>query len=177
MIRYGSKEIAAKARESLNSAVIGGGPITADFATDADIGSFFEQTMDWSSNPFPANTFGSQWSFQNSPKNPAPVDGTAATAGTTSLQHPGGDDKSAPGMPWGAGGTVPVPSQLWGSNQGPGAVGSRFMAPQGTTGMWSFGAGFSRDVEPQSGSNENGLVSPSMTTFLPPGLLNGGESA
>ena len=165
----------------MNSAVIGGGPITADFATDADIGSFFEQTMDWSSNAVPGNLVGTHWAFQNNPKNVASADGTVAVLEpsnvSASLPAHANGDKSTPDLPWGVGGVAPLPSQLWGSMQGPGAVGNRFMAPQGTTGMWSFGAGFPQEVESQSGSNENGLVSPSMTTFLPPGLLNGGESA
>ena len=233
LIRYGSMEEAAKARAALNGLMLSGTQVVADFATDSDIGSFFEQTMDWSANPFPSNTYGNQWSFQNvlgstatsdsiqsaakapTVKNQPPVTsseqsvpkinnpapgmqwGVAVGAlpsqglapgeqskmnpttpqwgtGSQSSEHPGTKlNSGTPGMPWGsASGSTPVPSYLWGSgpSQQPPALGGNFSQ---VPSMWSFPAGVPRDVEPQSGSGD-GLVSPSMTTFLPPGLLNGG---
>lgn len=234
LIRYGSMEEAAKARAVLNGMILGGSQVAADFATDSDIGSFFEQTMDWSANPFPSNTYGNQWSFQNvlgsavtsdniqsttkapigkvlpgvpSTEQPAPkvnnpphgmqwgstigtlpspsqglVIGEQSKVNAPSPQwaigpqgseQPGAkSNTAAPSVPWGSvPGHAPAPSYLWGS--GPSqqtALGGNFSQ---VPSMWSFPAGVQRDVEPQSGSGD-GLVSPSMTTFLPPGLLNGG---
>lgn len=227
LIRYGSMEEAAKARTALNGLMLSGTQMVADFATDSDIGSFFEQTMDWSANPFPSNTYGNQWSFQNvlgsaatsesiqnppkAPiaKNQPPVTSTeqpapkvnnpapgmqwgapsqglsvseqsskvnAPTAqwgpGSQSNEQPGTKpNTAAPSVPWGsAPGAAPVPSYLWGSGPSQPALGGNYSQ---VPSMWSFPAGVPRDVEPQSGSGD-GLVSPSMTTFLPPGLLNGG---
>lgn len=232
LIRYGSMEEAAKARSALNGMMLGGSQVAADFATDSDIGSFFEQTMDWSANPFPSNTYGNQWSFQNmlgsaatsdsiqsatktpigknpptvtsteqsAPKvnNPAPGMQWGSTVGALPTQGLAVGEQSnvnaptpqwavgsqgseqpvakpntaAPSVPWGnAPGSAPVPSYLWGSgpSQQPVLGGNFSQVPS----MWSFPAGVPRDVEPHSGSGD-GLVSPSMTTFLPPGLLNGG---
>lgn len=234
LIRYGSMEEAAKARAVLNGMILGGSQVAANFATDSDIGSFFEQTMDWSANPFPSNTYGNQWSFQNvlgsavtsdniqsttkapigkvlpgvpSTEQPAPkvnnpphgmqwgstigtlpspsqglVIGEQSKVNAPSPQwaigpqgseQPGAkSNTAAPSVPWGSvPGHAPAPSYLWGS--GPSqqtALGGNFSQ---VPSMWSFPAGIQRDVEPQSGSGD-GLVSPSMTTFLPPGLLNGG---
>ena len=93
--------------------------------------------------------------------------------GSQSSEQPGTKPNTGtPGMPWGSSpGATPVPSYLWGSgpSQQPAHAGNFSQVPS----MWSFPAGVPRDVEPQSGSGD-GLVSPSMTTFLPPGLLNGG---
>lgn len=225
-------EEAAKARTALNGLMLSGTQVEADFATDSDIGSFFEQTMDWSANPFPSNTYGNQWSFQNvlgsaatsdsiqagakapiaksqppvtsteqpAPKvnNPAPgmqwgaavgalpsqglapgeqskvnAPTTQWGAGSQVSEQPGAKpNTAAPSVPWGSAPVVaPTPSYLWGSGptQPPVLGGNFSQVPS----MWSFPAGVPRDVEPQSGSGD-GLVSPSMTTFLPPGLLNGG---
>lgn len=231
LIRYGSMEEAAKARTALNGLMLSGTQVVADFATDSDIGSFFEQTMDWSANPFPSNTYGNQWSFQNvlgsaaandsiqtaakAPlvKNPAPaapneqpapkvnnpatgmqwgtavgpmppqgipggeqakVNAPAAQwgSGSQGSEQPGvKPNTTAPSIPWGsAPGAAPVPSYLWGSGPSQQVLGGNFSQ---VPSMWSFPAGIPRDAEPQSGSGD-GLVSPSMTTFLPPGLLNGG---
>ena len=229
LIRYGSMDEAAKARVALNGLMLNGTQVAADFATDSDIGSFFEQTMDWSANPFPSNTYGNQWSFQNvlgagtasngvqttaksplannpsaavseqspakitnatsglqwgAPVAPIPVQAIPAaekSIGNTPVvqwgsvsqgsEHPGiKSNSSAPGMPWGsAPGASPAPSYLWGSGPSPHAPGGNFSQ---VPSMWSFQTGISRDSEP-TGSGD-ALVSPSMTTFLPPGLLNGG---
>ncbi|KAK3728493.1 hypothetical protein QZH41_002360 [Actinostola sp. cb2023] len=68
LIRYGSKDQAATMRKVLNGMAVQGGKLAADFATNGDIAGFFEQPVDWSANPFPANSsYGSHWSaFQNS---------------------------------------------------------------------------------------------------------------
>lgn len=175
LIRYGSKDQASNARAALNGLGIGGSTVIADFATDGDIGSFFEQTMDWSANPFPSNNFGNHWSFQNSLAT-APSDASQSQAQPTVIKPtPGATGEqpkvptSNPSMQWG---NAPIPpSQLWSTTQP--SLGNNFVqAPS----MWAFPSGATRDVDPQSNPGENGLVSPSMTTFLPPGLLNGGES-
>ena len=231
LIRYGSMEEAAKARALLNGLILNGTQMGADFATDADIGSFFEQTMDWSANPFPSNTYGNQWSFQNvlgsvaansnvvqgapvrnqlppstgseqsgckipppiavvqwgAPIGPMSVQGNCSggqlgskpnplTAqwgtGSQGSEQAGTKPTQGPGVQWGSGpGTVALPSYLWGSGPSRQIVGGNFAQ---VPSMWSFPAGVPHEAESQSGSGENGLVSPSMTTFLPPGLLNGG---
>ena len=171
--------------------VLPGGQITADFATDGDIAGFFEQPVDWSNNPFPLNsTYGNHWSFQNIPglgtgealgalgapglQRPAsqPEQGGASENKTTSV--PSLTPGPPPNLQWGNSSTAntQVPSQLWGAPL-PGAnVGFNSQVPS----LWSFATNDNNEGNPQSGTNENGLVSPSMTTFLPPGLLNGGES-
>jgi len=220
---------AAKARTALNGLMLSGTQVVADFATDSDIGNFFEQTMDWSANSFPSNTYGNQWSFQtvlgSSPasdgiqtvakaplvKNPAPatpseqlkVDKPAPGSqwdvavgpmpqlgmpggeqpkvnapftqwgsGSQSSEQPGAKPNTvAPSIPWGnTPGAAPVPSYLWGSGPSQRVLGGNFSQ---VSSMWSFLEGMPLDAEPQSGSGD-WLVSPSMTTFLPPGLLNGG---
>ena len=56
LIRYGNKEEAAKAHASLDGLILAGSRMTANFATDSDIGSFFEQNSDWST-PQPSTTW------------------------------------------------------------------------------------------------------------------------
>lgn len=185
LIRYGSKDQAASARNVLNGMVTQGGKLAADFAMDSDIAGFFEQPVDWSNNPFPLNSaYGNHWSFQN-----IPGMGTGEAPSAPGLQRPTSqpdqgvpsEDKTTsmpsltpgppPNMQWGISGTTnaQVPSQLWGAPL-PGAFNSQVPS------LWSFATSDNNEGTPQSGTNENGLVSPSMATFLPPGLLNGGES-
>lgn len=175
LIRYGSKDQAATMRKVLNGINTQGGQLVADFATDSNIAAFFEQQVDWSSNPLPDNSsHRNHWpGFQNSP-------GQGDTRGNPLLNQVTTDNKPPSSLPpttamppssmnWGNPGTTPIPSQLWGTTL-PGS--NTAFASQG---MWSFGG----NQEPSSqtgGSSDNGLVSPSMATFLPPGLLNGGES-
>ena len=161
LIRYGSKEQARDARAALNGRSVAGTALTADFASDGDIGSFFEQTMDWTPGATPGNTPGNQWSFSGT----GPSDVTAAKPSP----HPRGEVPIVnPAGQWGQ--APAVPSQLWGSAKP--LVGGNFVqAPS----MWSFPSGAQSEGDSQSGAGENGLVSPSMATFLPPGLLNSSE--
>jgi trinucleotide repeat-containing gene 6 protein len=190
LIRYGSKDQAASARNVLNGTLVQGGQLAADFATDGDIAGFFEQPVDWSTSPFPSNsTFGNHWSFQN-------IIGSGSGPGETSSAAPGmqrptsnpdqgipSEDKPTtsippmtggppPNMQWGNSGPAHVPSQLWGAPMPGTNTGFSSQVPS----MWSFGTSANNEGPPQPGASENGLVSPSMATFLPPGLLNGGES-
>ena len=88
LIRYGSMDEAAKARIALNGLMLGGTQVVTDFATDSVIGSFFEQTMDWSTNPFPSNTYGNQWSFQNVLGSSPVSDGIQTVAKAALVKNP-----------------------------------------------------------------------------------------
>ncbi|XP_032234471.2 trinucleotide repeat-containing gene 6A protein isoform X1 [Nematostella vectensis] len=170
LIRYSNKDQAASARNNLNGMMVKGMQLIADFATDSDIGGFFEQTPDWSNNPMPPNpSFGNPWSFGTVDPN-RPLGSTQGLEKTPQGPPPQMPAMVPPGMQWGS--SSQLPAQLWGNSHPGAATGFPSQVPS----MWSFSGGAPRDVEPQSGTNENGLVSPSMTTFLPPGLLNGGES-
>lgn len=138
LIRYGNKEEAAKAHAHLNSLVLAGSRLSADFATDSDIGSFFEQNSDWSV-PQPTTT------WANAP--------TALVKTEPSTQWPG----SKPLFP---------SSELWSYSQAGGLAG----------GVWSTPPTSRREGDQSATVTENGITSPSMVTFLPPGLLNSGES-
>lgn len=148
LIRYGSKEEASKAHASLNGLLLGGNHITADFATDSDIGSFFEQTTDWSTSgamPAPPIT---TWAS-------APMGKTEPNVG----QWPGAKPRLPP---------TSFSSELWTFAQ-PG-LGTN------VSNVWSTPGNSRREGEQSPAVSENGITSPSMVTFLPPGLLNGGES-
>lgn len=54
-----------KVRVVLNGLMLNGIQVVVDFVIDSDIGSFFEQIMDWSVNLFFSNIYGNQWFFQN----------------------------------------------------------------------------------------------------------------
>lgn len=54
-----------KVRVVLNGLLLNGIQVVVDFVIDSDIGSFFEQIMDWSVNLFFSNIYGNQWFFQN----------------------------------------------------------------------------------------------------------------
>ena len=82
LIRYGHKEEAAKAHASLNGLVLAGSRLTANFATDSDIGSFFEQNSDWSA-PQPATT------WANAPTSLAKTEPSSQWPGTKPLFPPG----------------------------------------------------------------------------------------
>jgi trinucleotide repeat-containing gene 6 protein len=142
LIRYGNKDEAAKAHASLNGLVLAGSRLTADFATDSDIGSFFEQNSDWSA-PQPITT------WANAP--------TSLPKTEPSTQWPG----SKPLFP-----PANFSSELWSYNQAGGLA----------SGVWSTPPTSRRDGEHSAAVTENGITSPSMVTFLPPGLLNSGES-
>ena len=144
LIRYGNKEEALKAHASLNGLVLAGSRLTADFATDSDIGSFFEQNSDWSTAPAPITTW--------------------ANASASSLA------KTEPNTQWPGSKPLLPPSnfssELWSYNQAGGLA----------SGVWSTPPTSRRDGEQSTTVTENGITSPSMVTFLPPGLLNSGES-
>ena len=144
LIRYGNKEEALQAHASLNGLVLAGSRLTADFATDSDIGSFFEQNSDWSTAPAPITTWAN-----------APASSLAKTEPNT--QWPG----SKPLLP-----PANFSSELWSYSQAGGLAGS----------VWSTPPTSRRDGEQSTTVTENGITSPSMVTFLPPGLLNSGES-
>jgi len=118
LIRYGSMDEAAKARTALNGLMLGGTQVVAEFAIDSDVGSFFEQTMDWSTNPFPSDTYGNQWSLQNVLGSSPPSNGIQTVAKAplvknlapvTPSEQPKVNDP-APGLQWGT--TVgPMPPQ------------------------------------------------------------------
>lgn len=177
LIRYGSKDQAATMRNLLNGMNVQGGQLSADFATDSDIAAFFEQPVDWSSNPLPPNSnYGNQWATfplgqgeasQSRPNAVLNQDNKPPPVPPSTVVPPGS-------MNWGNAGPTPNPSQLWGAPL-PGSN-TGFPSSQGSS-MWSFGGNPPERGQTQSGGGESGgLVSPSMTTFLPPGLLNGGES-
>ena len=90
--------------------------MAADFATDSDIGSFFEQTMDWSANPFPSNTYGNQWSFQNMLGSSAASDGIQTAAKTPQAKNP---VPSAPSEQSASKVSNPAPGMQWGKAVGP----------------------------------------------------------
>jgi trinucleotide repeat-containing gene 6 protein len=137
LIRYGNKDEAASAHKSLNGLILGGSRLAADFATDSDIGSFFEQNSD------PTTT------WPNAP--------TSLAKTEPSTQWPGSKPLFSPGN---------FSSELWSYNQAGGLA----------SGVWSTPPTSRRDGEQSTAVNENGVTSPSMVTFLPPGLLNSGES-
>lgn len=147
LIRYGSKEEAAKAHASLNGLLLAGARITADFATDSDIGSFFEQTSDWST--------------------PGAVPPITTWAGVPSQKtelnthRPGSKSLLPP---------TTFSPELWSFAQPSAGLGTNVSS------VWSTPASSRREGEQSPAITENGVTSPSMVTFLPPGLLNSGES-
>lgn len=149
LIRYGSKEEAAKAHGSLNGLPLAGSRLTADFATDSDIGSFFEQTSDWT-------TPGAM---------PPPI--TTAWVGAPT-------QKTEPSTQWPGSKSLLPPtsfsSELWSFAQPPTGMTTN------ASSVWSAPPTGRRESEQSAAVAENGITSPSMVTFLPPGLLNSGES-
>ncbi|CAB3988123.1 trinucleotide repeat-containing gene 6A isoform X1 [Paramuricea clavata] len=141
LIRYGNKDEAAKAHASLNGLVLAGSRLTADFATDSDIGSFFEQNSDWSA-PQPTT-------WANAPTSLPKTEQSTPWPGSKPLFPPAN-----------------FSSELWSYNQAGGLA----------SGVWSTPPTSRRDGEHSTAVTENGITSPSMVTFLPPGLLNSGES-
>ncbi|XP_046855350.1 trinucleotide repeat-containing gene 6C protein-like isoform X3 [Xenia sp. Carnegie-2017] len=137
LLRYDNKDEAAKAHGNLNGLPIAGLRLSVDFASDSDIGSFFEQNSDWT---WP-NAHASLPKTQTITEWPA----------------------SKPLLPAGN-----FSSELWSYSQAGGLASG--------SGVWSAAPSSRLDGEQSTGMPENGLTSPSMVTFLPPGLLNSSES-